>query len=182
MGASALYRIIHQNQIAGRDNWISLKAVADLLLGRVESHGVTFGDDSYMVEKLQIVGDEQKQVNSSTNVVAQSSVNRAVGMIRSFLEMYDKEVTPLAGANSQAILGDKLPEGFPGVDELSYSQQIYDQLSDADDQLEVVDFRALSEPWGRSISTTRPTITGQPWAPTTPTANTASAERGLTAK
>src|SRR5699024_2751223 len=69
------------DQIAGRDDWISLKAVADLLLGRVESHGVTFGDDSYMVEKLQIVGDEQKQVNSSTNVVAQSSVNRAVGMV-----------------------------------------------------------------------------------------------------
>ena len=39
------------DQIAGRDDWISLKAVADLLLGRVESHGVTFGDDSYMVEK-----------------------------------------------------------------------------------------------------------------------------------
>ena len=134
------------DQIAGRDDWISLKAVADLLLGRVESHGVTFGDDSYMVEKLQIVGDEQKQVNSSTNVVAQSSVNRAVGMVRSFLEMYDKEVTLSLVPNSQAILGDKLPEGFPGVDELSYSQQIYDQLSDADDQLEVVDFsEALSE-------------------------------------
>ena len=118
------------DQIAGRDDWISLKAVADLLLGRVESHGVTFGDDSYMVEKLQIVGDEQKQVNSSTNVVAQSSVNRAVGMVRSFLEMYDKEVTLSLVPNSQAILGDKLPEGFPGVDELSYSQQIYDQLSE----------------------------------------------------
>ena len=93
------------DQIAGRDDWISLKAVADLLLGRVESHGVTFGDDSYMVEKLQIVGDEQKQVNSSTNVVAQSSVNRAVGMVRSFLEMYEKEVTLSLVPNSQAILG-----------------------------------------------------------------------------
>ena len=134
------------DQIAGRDDWISLKAVADLLLGRIESHGVTFGKDDYMVEKLEIVGDEQKQLNSSTNVVGQSSVNRAVGIVRSFLEMYDKDITFSLVPNSQAILSDKLPEGYPGVDELAQSQQIYSELQSADQNLSVIDFsKALSQ-------------------------------------
>ena len=53
------------HQILGRDNWISLKAAADMGLGRIESHGVTFGGDHYLMEKLQIGSTQERHSRQS---------------------------------------------------------------------------------------------------------------------
>lgn len=134
------------HQFWGRDNWISLKAAADMGLGRIESHGVTFGDDHYLMEKLQIVEDKNYGPGASTNVVKQTALNRSNGMMTSFLERYDREITFSLVPNSYAILKDEVPAGFPGADQSRYTSQIYEQLKSADEQLEIVDFsQALSE-------------------------------------
>lgn len=133
-------------QFLGRDNWISMKAVADMGLGRIESHGVTYGDDHYLMEKLEIVEDQNYPANAGTNIVKQTALDRSNGMVSSFLQMYDQPITFSLVPNSYAILEDEVPTGFPGADQQAYTQQIYRMLSEADDQLEIVDFSdALSQ-------------------------------------
>lgn len=127
-------------QFLGRDNWISMKAIADMGLGRIESHGVTYGDDHYLMEKLEIVEDQNYPANAGTNIVKQTSLDRSNGMLSSFLQMYDQPITFSLVPNSYAILEDEVPTGFPGADQQAYTQQIYRTLSEADDQLEIVDF------------------------------------------
>lgn len=133
-------------QFLGRDNWISMKAVADMGLGRIESHGVTYGDDHYLMEKLEIVEDQNYPANAGTNIVKQTSLDRSNGMVFSFLQMYDQPITFSLVPNSYAILEDEVPTGFPGANQQVYTQQIYQTLREADDQLEIVDFSdALSQ-------------------------------------
>lgn len=133
-------------QFLGRDNWISMKAVADMGLGRIESHGVTYGDDHYLMEKLEIVEDQNYPANAGTNIVKQTALDRSNGMVSSFLQMYDQPITFSLVPNSYAILEDEVPTGFPGADQQAYTQQIYQTLSEVDDQLEIVDFSdALSQ-------------------------------------
>ena len=133
-------------QFLGRDNWISMKAVADMGLGRIESHGVTYGDDHYLMEKLEIVEDQNYPANAGTNIVKQTALDRSNGMVSSFLQMYDQPITFSLVPNSYAILEDEVPTGFPGADQQAYTQQIYQTLNEADDQLEIVDFSdALSQ-------------------------------------
>lgn len=133
-------------QFLGRDNWISMKAVADMGLGRIESHGVTYGDDHYLMEKLEIVEGQNYPANAGTNIVKQTALDRSNGMVSSFLQMYDQPITFSLVPNSYAILEDEVPTGFPGADQQAYTQQIYRTLSEADDQLEIVDFSdALSQ-------------------------------------
>lgn len=133
-------------QFLGRDNWISMKAVADMGLGRIESHGVTYGDDHYLMEKLEIVEDQNYPANAGTNIVKQTALDRSNGMVSSFLQMYDQPITFSLVPNSYAILEDEVPTGFPGADQQAYTQQIYRMLSEVDDQLEIVDFSdALSQ-------------------------------------
>lgn len=133
-------------QFLGRDNWISMKAVADMGLGRIESHGVTYGDDHYLMEKLEIVEDQNYPANAGTNIVKQTALDRSNGMVSSFLQMYDQPITFSLVPNSYAILEDEVPTGFPGADQQAYTQQIYRTLREVDDQLEIVDFSdALSQ-------------------------------------
>lgn len=133
-------------QFLGRDNWISMKAVADMGLGRIESHGVTYGDDHYLMEKLEIVEDQNYPANAGTNIVKQTSLDRSNGIVSSFLQMYDQPITFSLVPNSYAILEDEVPTGFPGANQQVYTQQIYQTLREADDQLEIVDFSdALSQ-------------------------------------
>lgn len=133
-------------QFLGRDNWISMKAVADMGLGRIESHGVTYGDDHYLMEKLEIVEDQNYPANAGTNIVKQTLLDRSNGMVSSFLQMYDQPITFSLVPNSYAILEDEVPTGFPGANQQVYTQQIYQTLREADDQLEIVDFSdALSQ-------------------------------------
>ena len=133
-------------QFLGRDNWISMKAVADMGLGRIESHGVTYGDDHYLMEKLEIVEDQNYPANAGTNIVKQTSLDRSNGMVSSFLQMYDQPITFSLVPNSYAILEDEVPTGFPGANQQAYTQQIYQTLREADEQLEIVDFSdALSQ-------------------------------------
>ena len=126
------------DQFVGRDDWITLKATADMGLGRIESHGVTYADDGYLFEKLELV--PQRQESSGTNVVAEQSMERSVGMLRSFAEMYDQEITVSLVPNSYTILKDKAPEGFPGVDQIAESQKTYDELTAADDGVQIINF------------------------------------------
>ena len=60
------------DQFVKRDDWITMKATADMTLGRTESYGVVYGKDGYLMEKLQIV--EEKPSTAGTNVVPLTEV------------------------------------------------------------------------------------------------------------
>lgn len=132
------------DQFVSRDDWISLKAVSDIALGRQEAHGVTFGKDDYMMEKLELV--PKRLPSSGSNVVEERSLQRSIGMMRSFLKKYDKDITFSLVPNSYTVLEDKVPTEFPGVDQEAYSQKIYEELKKDEPSLQTIDFTsALKE-------------------------------------
>lgn len=125
-------------QFLGRDQWITLKATADMALGRTEGHGVVYGKDHQLLEKLQVV--ESKPSNSGTNVVEERNLKRSVDIMRSFLQMYDQEITFSLVPNAYAVLEDKVPYAFPGINQEEETQRIYQELSQTDEQLTTIDF------------------------------------------
>ncbi len=125
-------------QFLGRDQWITLKATADMALGRTEGHGVVYGKDHQLLEKLQVV--ESKPSNSGTNVVEERNLKRSVDIMKSFLQMYDQEITFSLVPNAYAVLEDKVPYAFPGIDQEEETQRIYQELSQTDEQLTTIDF------------------------------------------
>ncbi len=125
-------------QFLGRDQWITLKATADMALGRTEGHGVVYGKDHQLLEKLQVV--ESKPSNSGTNVVEERNLKRSVDIMKSFLQMYDQEITFSLVPNAYAVLEDKVPYAFPGINQEEETQRIYQELSQTDEQLTTIDF------------------------------------------
>ena len=125
-------------QFLGRDQGITLKATADMALGRTEGHGVVYGKDHQLLEKLQVV--ESKPSNSGTNVVEERNLKRSVDIMKSFLQMYDQEITFSLVPNAYAVLEDKVPYAFPGINQEEETQRIYQELSQTDEQLTTIDF------------------------------------------
>ncbi len=131
-------------QFIGRDDWITLKASADMGLGRTEGHGIVYGKDHQLLEKLQVV--DTRTPGAGTNVVEQKSMDRSVNVMKSFLSMYDKDITFSLVPNAYAVLDDKVPYAFPGVNQQKETERIYSELSQADDRLTTIDFSdALKE-------------------------------------
>ena len=109
-----------------------------MALGRTEGHGVVYGKDHQLLEKLQVV--ESKPSNSGTNVVEERNLKRSVDIMKSFLQMYDQEITFSLVPNAYAVLEDKVPYAFPGIDQEEETQRIYQELSQTDEQLTTIDF------------------------------------------
>ena len=109
-----------------------------MALGRTEGHGVVYGKDHQLLEKLQVV--ESKPSNSGTNVVEERNLKRSVDIMKSFLQMYDQEITFSLVPNAYAVLEDKVPYAFPGINQEEETQRIYQELSQTDEQLTTIDF------------------------------------------
>ena len=125
-------------QFLGRDQWITLKATADMALGRTEGHGVVYGKDHQLLEKLQVV--ESKPGNAGSNVVEERNLKRSVDIMKSFLQMYDRNITFSLVPNAYAVLENKVPYAFPGINQEEETQRIYQELSQTDEQLTTIDF------------------------------------------
>ena len=84
---STTYETYVNDQFPARDQWITLKAVAEIGLGKKENNNVIYGKDGYLFEKLQII--EQPDSSAGTNVVNMLQIQRNQKFMNEFFQMYD---------------------------------------------------------------------------------------------
>ncbi|MGL4373544.1 MAG: DHHW family protein, partial [Turicibacter sp.] len=99
------------DQFVGRDEWISLKSMSERALLKIMNNNIVYGNDGYLFD-LTIELDEER-------------VTKNLTYLREFLEMYQAENVWVGMIpSSSSILTDKLPKGFPGINELALINQI----------------------------------------------------------
>ena len=99
------------DQIVGRDLWVALKAWCERLSGKQENNGVYFGKEDTLLNRVNDPDpdDLQTRLDYVDALVGNVSVPVYFGLIPS----------------SSAVWADRLPDGAPTADELSYIQQMY---------------------------------------------------------
>ena len=99
------------DQIVGRDLWVALKAWCERLSGKQENNGVYFGKEDTLLNRVgdPTPDDVQTRLNYVDALVGNVSVPVYFGLI----------------PTSSTIWADRLPDGAPTADELSYIQQMY---------------------------------------------------------
>jgi len=118
------------DQFIWRDRWITMKSISESALQKIENNGVAFGLDDYMFEKYTAVDQKQLEKN--------------IGFVQEYLEQYpEQKVTLAVIPNSYQVLGEKVPAGFPNVDQEPLIQEMYARI-DAEN-LEKLDFGPVLE-------------------------------------
>lgn len=110
------YEEFVNDQFVLRDQWITLKSVAESALGKIENNGVAYGKEHYLFGK--------------TTQTDQQQVDRNVSYVNQFISGYDGDVTFGVIPNSYAILTDKLPVGLENIniDQKSLIPQLQQQV------------------------------------------------------
>ena len=112
------YETYVNDQFAGRDGWISLKAGIDRVFGKNLENGVWYGDDDYLMEAF-VPPLEQ-------------NLNNQLRAIKSFAESNaDKKQYFVLVPNAVSILADKLPAGAPEADQNAYIDRVKNEVGAA---------------------------------------------------
>lgn len=105
------YEEFVNDQFIGRDTWITLKSICESILFKVENNGVALGQDGYQFEKAPTVDEEILHQN--------------IQYLETFLRNYPGQAKVGIIPNSYQVLWEKVPLGFPGVNQLAYIQNFY---------------------------------------------------------
>ncbi len=104
------------DQFVGRDNWINLKSMAEMGLGKIENNGVVYGKDKYMFDKLNTPDMERLYKNME--------------YFKQFIEKYpDENITVGIIPNSYEVLTDKVPLGLNNIDQTKYTNELFSKLN-----------------------------------------------------
>ncbi len=104
------------DQFVGRDNWINLKSMAEMGLGKIENNGVVYGKDKYMFDKL--------------NTPDMERLNKNMEYFKQFTEKYpDENITVGIIPNSYEVLTDKVPFGLNNIDQTKYTNELFSRLN-----------------------------------------------------
>ncbi|HAX72939.1 MAG TPA: hypothetical protein DCY20_05395 [Firmicutes bacterium] len=99
------------DQFFARDEWITLKSFSEMLLQKIINNGIVYGKDNYLFDLTSTINEGQYQKNLS--------------YLAEFSQMYaDYNVSVGIIPNSTAILKEKLPLGFTGIDQLALLNEI----------------------------------------------------------
>ena len=102
-------------QFLMRDEWITVKSVAEYTLLKTENNGVAYGRDGYMFVKFPSFDKETLQKNLEA--------------LDAFAYSCPAEVSVIIVPSSYSVLKSKLPQGLPQVDEAYYAEKINSYLS-----------------------------------------------------
>lgn len=98
-----------------RDEWITVKSVAEYALLKTENNGVAYGKDGYMFVKFPSFGKDTLQKNLEA--------------LDAFAYDCPAEVSVIVVPSSYSVLENKLPKGLPQVDEAYYIERINSYLN-----------------------------------------------------
>lgn len=118
-----------QDQVAFRDGWIDLEsAFNNLVFGKVEESDILLGKDGWMFTKLfDVSADTQKQLNKNLEAVS------------NFASRHPGKVTFLLAPSASVIYPEMLPAGAPMVDENAMLDDIFAQVSETADVIDMRD-------------------------------------------
>ncbi len=125
------YETYINDQFPLRDQWITVKSIAEIGLGKLENNNVIYGKDGYLFEKLQII--PEPNASAGSNVANQMQIDRNQRFMNEFFEMYDLPVTFALAPNSYAVMTDKLPAGTNMPDQEVMIPEIYNSFTPDDD-------------------------------------------------
>lgn len=116
---TADYESYVNDQFLLRDEWITLKSYTETLFGKVENNGVIYGKDGYLFEKLTSYDEARLKLN--------------IEAVQKFCEKYPELSVKFALIpNSYEVLSDKLPIASPVLDQEKLINDIYNQVSSAE--------------------------------------------------
>jgi len=116
---TADYESYVNDQFLLRDEWITLKSYTETLFGKVENNGVIYGKDGYLFEKLTSYDEARLKLN--------------IEAVQKFCEKYPELSVKFALIpNSYEVLSYKLPIASPVLDQEKLINDIYNQVSSAE--------------------------------------------------
>ncbi|MBS4784562.1 MAG: hypothetical protein KH009_00445 [Clostridiales bacterium] len=121
------YETYINDQFVRRDDWITIKSMAETLLLKIENNGIAYGSDGYMFEKFQSITGDQFQRN--------------LDYMMQFVQAHPQDhITLSLIPNAYMILPDKLPEGLVNVDQSAVITDVTQQVNDLGTTAAAVDF------------------------------------------
>lgn len=99
------YETYVTDQFVGRDKWIAIKTMADILLQKKDINGVYLCEDDYLMEQ-HLPEDYTKELEAEK-----------IALLKGLVEQWDAQVMLVPTADN--ILTDKLPENAPYYDQTS---------------------------------------------------------------
>ncbi len=121
------YETYINDQFAGRDQWISLKAQTEAALGKIENNGIVYGKNGYLFEKLQI--SPNPGPGAGSNVVDEKRVNNNIRFAKEFFEMYNLPMTFALAPNSYAVVQQYVPTGMNSPNQEEMIPALYQQIN-----------------------------------------------------
>ena len=116
---TADYESYVNDQFLLRDEWITLKSYVETVFGKVENNGVIYGKDGYLFEKLTSYDENRLNLN--------------IDAVQKFCEKYPELSVKFALIpNSYEVLSDKLPIASPVLDQTKLINDIYSQVTSAE--------------------------------------------------
>ena len=103
------------DQFPLRDSWIGMKSISEYALMKGENNGIVYGDDDYLFAPVVSVNGEQMSKNISA--------------ISDLAMCYDN-VSLMVVPSSDRILADKMPSGYPSVNQTEIIGSIYAGMPD----------------------------------------------------
>ncbi len=120
------YETYVNDQFIGRDMWITTKSVGEQGLAKIINNNIVYGKDGYLFD-LTLATDADR-------------LERNIRYLNEFLQMYaDENVFVTLIPNSTTILKNKLPIGFPGLDQ----NVLYDLISKDIKQEQLIDLFSI---------------------------------------
>lgn len=118
-----------QDQFVLRDQWINAQRATDeIVFQKVEEGGILIGKDQWMFTKLFTVDDStQKQLDKNVQAVSD------------FAAKYPGKVTFLLAPSASVIYSEELPAGAPMVDENAMLDEIFSEIGQSADVLDLRD-------------------------------------------
>lgn len=118
-----------QDQFVLRDQWIDTQRATDeILFQKVEEDGILIGRDQWMFTKLFTLNNTtQKQLDKNVQAVAE------------FAEKYPGKVTFLLAPSASVIYQEELPVGAPMIDENTILDEIFSQVGQTANVLDLRD-------------------------------------------
>ena len=123
------FAIWMQDQFVLRDQWINAQRATDeIVFQKVEEGGILIGKDQWMFTKLFTVDDStQKQLDKNVQAVSD------------FAAKYPGKVTFLLAPSASVIYSEELPDGAPMVDENAMLDEIFSEIGQSADVLDLRD-------------------------------------------
>lgn len=98
-----------------RDEWITVKSMAETALFKTENNGIAYGKDSYLFEKDQ----------SSLVPYLERNKERIVNFISAYS---DRNITVAIAPSAESVLTDKVPAGMPLYDQISAIKDLNERV------------------------------------------------------